>query len=645
MRTQGQLDLLVGDNVRHAAAGIGVLCLLQAAWNLLAAPLQVREPLAIAPLLEAALLLPLSLALRRRSVPAHWLHPISAIVALVALANILLTATLLNDPRQSVYLMLLVIGAGFLFLSFAWLAFVLSLSVGAWLWLAWNHPPHSDWLSFSHGLFCSLLLSALIQRARIRTSVRIEQMRLRGEELVKRLSLKLESFQNEAGGRMRFHASPACLSDHDFLTGLPNRDRFTRELELRVSTSREERTSAALLWLDIDRFKEVNEVLGHSAGDEFLSSVGNLLSRRLSNSAVCARLAGDEFAILLPRADEAHARATAALLLDAFKAHHIVVQGQLIRMTASIGIAMFPDHAATVPALMARADSAMHQAKGAGRNRYCFHTPVNKAPIPMRSRIDWARRIREVLEREGFLLYAQDIFDLRNERIAQYELLLRMPGDRGLTEPPGAFLETAERFGLIQEIDRWVVHKAIDLLASHPQPVGLEVNISAKSIEDVEMLALIDRDLGRTSIDPSRLILEITETAAITNLAKATEFIRALKETGVRFALDDFGMGFSSFHHLKHLPVDYLKIDGSYIHDLPGNRVDQHLVQAMVQVARGLGKETIAEFVGGEETVRLLRRYGVRYGQGYHYGQPRPVDEIIFEAGSFKRGSLQTVGA
>lgn len=217
------------------------------------------------------------------------------------------------------------------------------------------------------------------------------------------------------------------------------------------------------------------------------------------------------------------------------------------------------------------------------------------------------------------------------DQISRYELLVRMAGDGGEIIPPGAFLGLAERFGLIHAIDRRVVRRAIHLIAEHRRAgreLCLEVNLSGKAFGDSELLLMIRRELAETAINPACLVLEITETAAIADIGQARKFVDALGALGCRFALDDFGVGFSSFYHLKHLPVTYLKIDGSFIRNLPCDPGDQRLVKAMVEVARGLGKQTIAEFVGDEETLRLLREYGVDYAQGYHIGRPRATSRI-----------------
>jgi EAL domain-containing protein (putative c-di-GMP-specific phosphodiesterase class I) len=248
------------------------------------------------------------------------------------------------------------------------------------------------------------------------------------------------------------------------------------------------------------------------------------------------------------------------------------------------------------------------------------------------SRIGWQHRIREALEHDRFVLHAQPILDIRTGAVSQYELLIRAAEVGGELVLPSVFLGIAERSGLIQEIDRWVVRRAINTLAEQQaagNAVRFEVNLSAKAFADHELLPMIQRELAETAIDPSNLVLEVTETAAIANLDEARRFIETLQAMGCKFALDDFGVGFSSFAHLKYLPVDYLKIDGSFIRELSRNVVDQHLVQAIVDVARSLGKQTIAEFVNDDDTVYLLQKYGVDFAQGFHIGRPRPLEEIL----------------
>ena len=250
-------------------------------------------------------------------------------------------------------------------------------------------------------------------------------------------------------------------------------------------------------------------------------------------------------------------------------------------------------------------------------------------PSAMRGRASWLDRVRAALDDDRFVLHAQPIRDLHTGVVAQHELLLRMLGDDGELISPGSFLPLAERVGLAPEIDRWVAARAIELLASDPGGhVALEVNLFAPSLNDTALLHLIETDLTRMNVDPRRLIFEITETAAVANIPLARRFAERLTQLGCRFALDDFGSGFGSFYYLKHLPFDYLKIDGEFVAGCLTNRTDQLVIEAVVRIARGLGKETVAEFVGDEQLERFVRSQGVDHAQGFHVGRPIPVTEL-----------------
>ncbi len=434
--------------------------------------------------------------------------------------------------------------------------------------------------------------------------------------------------------RKRFESQLVHVANHDPLTGLFNRRRFDEEVERHLSEAQRYDLHGVLLFMDLDQFKDVNDSRGHHAGDELLCALARLLRERLRETDVVARLGGDEFAILLPHTDAAKARAVAADLLDAIRSHTFVAGDSPLRVTASMGVALFPEHATSAGDLLSRADLAMYRAKDEGRDRWCLFESDSDWQGEIASRVGWHQRIREALEHDRFVLHAQPIIDLADGKVSQYELLLRL-ADGGDFVLPGLFLDTAERSGLIREIDRWVVRRAIHLIATYrsvSKSVRLEVNLSGKAFADPELLPLIQRELSATRIDPASLVLEVTETAAIANIDHAQQFLQTLKALGCGFALDDFGVGFSSFSHLKHLPVDYLKIDGGFIRDLARNTVDQHLVRAIVAVARGLGKRTIAEFVGDAETLTLLRGYGVDFAQGYHVGRPAPLQDVIDDA-------------
>jgi EAL domain-containing protein (putative c-di-GMP-specific phosphodiesterase class I) len=247
-------------------------------------------------------------------------------------------------------------------------------------------------------------------------------------------------------------------------------------------------------------------------------------------------------------------------------------------------------------------------------------------------RLTWSQRIRDALEGDGLTLYAQPILDLATGQIARHELLLRMIGTDGRVIPPGAFLPTAERFGLIQEIDRWVVRRAVALIAK-AQGEGcdhcFEVNLSGHSVADPDLPDLIRKEVESAGVEPSGLTFEVTETAAIANMTQAQSFAATLSSLGCGFAIDDFGSGFGSFYYLKHLPADIVKIDGDFIRELPRSRVDQLVVESMVQIANGLGMRTVAEFALDDETIAALRKYGVDFAQGYGVGEPRPAEELF----------------
>ena len=418
-------------------------------------------------------------------------------------------------------------------------------------------------------------------------------------------------------------------ANFDDLTGLPNRRQFQEEMDRALG---KRAAQAAVVLLGLDDLKAVNDSLGHDAGNEVIRRTAQVLEETFSGRGQVARLEGDEFGVLLPGAGQQAAEVSTHDFLEALRSRPIIEQGRLLRTTASAGIALVPDDGRTADDLLRCADLAMFQAKAAGGNTERFYDSDSDVQALTEARLKWKERIVEALERDRFVLFCQPIIDLRDRQAGEYEVLLRMLDEDGQLTPPAAFLEVAERFGLVHAIDRWVLSRAVAALAEQQRrghATRLAVNLSGRAFEDRELLSFIKQLLTESEADPSRLILEVTETAAVADLPRAQQFIIALKELGCEFALDDFGIGFSSFSHLKHLPVDYLKIDGSFIRDLPRDEVDQHLVKAMVDVARGLKQRTVAEFVQDEETVRLLQEFGVDYGQGYYLGRPAPLVETL----------------
>ena len=432
--------------------------------------------------------------------------------------------------------------------------------------------------------------------------------------------------------RKNFESQLVELANYDPLTGLINRRRLNEEFELQLARSRRLRGPGALLFLDLDQFKDVNDSLGHRAGDELLAHVAEIMKEGLRDTDILGRLGGDEFAVLMPDADRVEAEREAGRILQAVERDAVPARGQPIHITASIGITLYPEHSESAEELLTFADVAMYHAKQNGGNRFTLYRPEEDWQAGAVSRRSWEHRIREALEKDLFVLHYQPILDLQRNEVSQYELLLRMMAPNGRPVQPALFLDVAERFGLIRQIDRWVVRQAIRTMAElrrNGEDLCLEVNLSGRSFGDPELLGLIQQEIQDTGVDPGRLILEITETAAVADVKQARQFIDTLKKMGCRFALDDFGVGFSSLFNLKHLPVDYLKIDGSFIRTLAKDPVDRHLVRAMVELAAGLHMRTVAEFVADAETLRLLRELGVDYAQGYHIGRPRNVAEIL----------------
>jgi diguanylate cyclase (GGDEF)-like protein/PAS domain S-box-containing protein len=421
------------------------------------------------------------------------------------------------------------------------------------------------------------------------------------------------------------------LADHDFLTGLYNRRWFERELAREVERAKRYETPGAVLVIDLDHFKDINDSLGHQAGDDLLKGVAGLLKQRVRQADVLARLGGDEFALLLPQTPATHAEVVADEIVKTLSRRMAVGAGQSVVVTASVGVAI--SDGLTDTELLAYADLAMYEAKEAGRNRFAVYLPEKGARERVSARLVEAERIRHAVEEDNLLLCAQPVIDLNTNEIHSYELLVRLPGDRS-DKPlmPSAFLYVAERFGLIQAVDGWVVRRAIRLIAEHAhtgRPVVLSVNLSGKSISDPKLGLLIEAALDESGIDPTRLIFELTETAAIGNFEQAKIFATRLRSRGCQFALDDFGAGFGSFYYLKNFPFDYIKIDGGFIRGLLANPMDQLVVQAIVTIARGLGKKTVAEFVADQGTTSLLRKIGVDCAQGYYIGEPRLITEAL----------------
>jgi diguanylate cyclase (GGDEF)-like protein/PAS domain S-box-containing protein len=432
--------------------------------------------------------------------------------------------------------------------------------------------------------------------------------------------------------RKRFEGELGYLVEHDALTGLLNRRGFVREVTQAMAYARRYGGGGAVLFLDLDDFKSVNDTHGHLAGDEVISEVARVMLHRLRETDVCARIGGDEFAVLLPHTNAEEARVLCGSLLGAVRDRCEAALGEGLRVTMSIGVTTFREPAKDLTAddLLMDADVAMYSAKESGKDRLVMASVATQER--MRTRITWAERVRRATAESRFELHGQPIVDLAGERIAQWELLLRLPGDDGELILPAQFLYTAERAGLMLAIDCWVVGEAIRLIAEQQgcgRELQLAVNLASRSLGEPELLRFIEEGLQATGIDPASLVLEVSETAAIANMDRARTFASKLSAIGCRFALDDFGAGFGSFYYLKHIPFDFVKIDGEFIRNLPASPTDQLILDSIVQMSKGLGKHTIAEYVGDRATVTTLKEHGVDYAQGYYLGRPLPVSEAL----------------
>ncbi len=423
--------------------------------------------------------------------------------------------------------------------------------------------------------------------------------------------------------RKRFEHELQFFADHDPLTGLFNRRRFAEELTRQAAYVARFRAPASLAVADLDNFKYINDTLGHKAGDQMICGVSRILRNRLRSTDILARLGGDEFAVLLPGTDLAQAENVAEELRRAVHDFKTVLNRQTVRCTVSVGIAALGG--ASGEDTLAAADLAMYAAKRQGRDRVAL---AGEDSHDFQTHLSWSERLHDALEHGRFELYAQPIVEISTGAVRQHELLLRLRDEHGDLLAPAEFIYTAERLGIIREIDRWVAGEAIRLLGADTNPDNsYAVNVSGASMADEGLFHAIEKALDG-GVDPARLTFEITETAAIADFDLARDFVGHLERLGCTTALDDFGAGFGSFSYLKRLPVDYIKIDGDFVSALPGSTSDQALVKAIVDVAHGLGKQTVAEHVASPQALTLLDSYGVEYAQGFYLGKPVPARSL-----------------
>jgi len=416
------------------------------------------------------------------------------------------------------------------------------------------------------------------------------------------------------------------LAERDALTGLYNRHRFQEELTRMLSSGERRKRRVALLFFDIDEFKHVNDTFGHRAGDALLIRVAGEVSAQVRRNEVLARLGGDEFAILAPDISDDEATAFSERIVRAIARIPFIFEGNSLRLTCSLGVAIYPDHATTSEDLVSHADAAMYQAKEAGKNTWRMYREDAQATRKMLARLNWNERIEDALENNLLRLHYQGVFTCSNRELSHLEALIRMADRDDLNRAimPSSFIPVAEKTGKIIDIDRWVIRACANTLARFPDVRAIALNVSGRSINEPTLPLYIADALKAADVPPHRLIVELTETSAVSDLHDAQRFIESLRESGVRVCLDDFGSGFSSFAYLKHLDVDMLKIDGQFIRDLSHDRDNQIFVRAIVDVARGLKKLTVAECVEDAATMAMLYQFGVDMAQGYYLEEPTP---------------------
>ncbi len=424
------------------------------------------------------------------------------------------------------------------------------------------------------------------------------------------------------------------MATHDALTGLPNRLSFERRLQEACDQARDELHEHVLCFMDLDRFKIVNDSAGHAAGDAFLRLVGNLIQSGRRIGDFTARLGGDEFALLLIDCSLARAEHIAREMIDAIRKIRLPWDGKVYDIGASIGVTAIAGKSPNPVELMSQADVACYAAKSAGRNQVMVYGGRNGVAERHHREILVASGIRRAIEADRLELYAQEILTLNGTASAMrnVEVLLRMRDASGRILRPGSFIPAAERYDLMGNLDRWVIEKALMGRGERLAGVGnlaVSINLSANSLNDPLFWPFLSQMLQLSRLPPERVNFEITETALINNLETARTFMSAVRTAGYALILDDFGTGLSSFNYLKQFPVDGLKIDGSFISQLKNSPVDRVIVESINEIAHKLGIRTIAEFVEDDETLDIVRAIGIDQAQGYAIGRPIPLDQMI----------------
>ncbi|MBK6981372.1 MAG: EAL domain-containing protein [Betaproteobacteria bacterium] len=445
----------------------------------------------------------------------------------------------------------------------------------------------------------------------------------------------------DIAARREAEESLSWQATHDTLTDLVNRRQFEATLASHIESARAKGIRHALVYIDLDQFKVVNDTCGHLAGDALLRQLARVLEAKMRRGDCLARLGGDEFGVLLEGCDMLHAQVVAAQLLAAVRGFRFARDRHVFSLGASIGVAAITAESRDPEAVLSAADTACYLAKDKGRNQVQVYRMEDEEVSVRQGQMGWVSRITRSIEEDRFFLHCQRVVALKGIGGDEYlELLLRMRDESGRTVTPGAFIPAAERYHLMGRVDRWVVERALGCLGRHralPGQAGrlprFGINLSGMSLGDPAFSEFVQEQLDRTGVPPDALCFEITETAAISDLVNAARFIRRFRALGCRFALDDFGSGLSSFAYLKALPVDYLKIDGSIVRDSVTDPVDQAMVDAICRLAKGVGARTVAESVESVETIERLRALGIDLVQGYAIHVPEPYADLAARMG------------
>ncbi|MBJ7309616.1 EAL domain-containing protein [Rugamonas sp. CCM 8940] len=429
-------------------------------------------------------------------------------------------------------------------------------------------------------------------------------------------------------------------ASHDALTGLINRHEFERQVAAALHSAKHEGHVHALLYMDLDQFKVVNDTCGHGAGDLLLQLLAKMLQTQMRDSDILARLGGDELGVLLPHCPPERAMLIADQLRQSIKDFRFVWDSHAFQLGASVGVVEINHNSKSMSELLIAADQACYLSKERGRNRVHLYQESDQRLAQRHGEMMWVSRLKEAFECRLFRLYAQPIVSLNSHPECHDEVLIRIQNPKGELVLPGAFIPAAERYDMMTAIDRWVIravchhiHTVRDSLnteqafiASHQSlPAQYSINLSGTSLSDEGLHDYILEQFGRYTVAPEQVCFEITETAVIANLPKAQSFMERLKLLGCRFSLDDFGSGLSSFAYLKALPVDFLKIDGIFIRDIANNAINRALVKAINEVGHVMGIRTVAEYVEDGPTLAMVRELGLDYAQGYAVGSLRPL--------------------